>query len=643
MVDQAIIEAAARLKPRRILVTGGSGFVGSQLARTLAAGGHEVVACGRNPYRVPFPLAGPKFVRCDLTDAEQLRRASESCDLVYHAGALASPWGRARDFHEVNVEGTRNVVEACLANNVQRMVHVSSTAVHFDYRAATNVREDAPLAKPFANDYAASKAAAEQVVRQAVDSGLDAVVIRARAVFGPGDSNLLPRILASVSGGRLRQIGSQPTVIDLAYIDNLVQALIQAADRGAPGEVFTITDGQKVELWPFIHNLLQAAGHPVQLRTVPKPLALAVARAYEVCWRLGRWRGEPPVTRYSAAVVSTTKTFCIDAAREKLAYKPVVTSDEGSQRTAAALTTRNDTHASTHVSITFFSTGYTRVRANMVDPNASRAEYQHFHALVALIDHPTQGLTLFDTGYSPRFFEATERWPYRLYRRITPVVTSDRLGIANLLTEQGIDPSDVRRIVLSHFHADHMCGLRDFPNADVIARGNAWRACAGKTGMRALRQAYLPSLVPSDLPRRLFTLDHFHDPGIGPFERTHDLFADGSVRLLDLPGHAAGQIGLLLQSGAQQRVLLIADAAWTCQGLRETEPPTWAFRWLAASAKDAVATIEKLRVFAKQFPDVELIPTHCPEVAQRHDFDSFVEQRLEAAADAGQGTRPCAS
>ncbi len=626
MVNPDLIAAALALPRCRILVTGGSGFVGSHLARALAAGGHDIVACGRNPYRVPFAPDGPRFARADLSDRDRMNELCQGRQLVYHTGALAAPWGHAADFSRVNIQGTRNVVEACQKAGVSRLVHVSSTAIQFDYQNQIGVREDAPHASPFACHYAWSKAEAESVVLHAAEQGLNAIIVRARALFGEGDHSLLPRLLHAADQGRLRVIGSRDTKIDLTHIDNLVLALIQAGVRGEAGQIYTVTNDEPVALWPFIEALLRQTGRPSKLRSIARPWALLAASCLEKWHQLRGLPGEPALTRYTAGLLSTTKTFDLSKAQRDLGYQPIVSMVQGTQRVIDAGQLKDDSHSPVSVKLRLMTTGYTTARAHHAEHGASRKTTIRFHALITLIEHPIHGLTLFDTGYAPRFFEATQRWPYRLYRQATPVFTDQRLSAVEQLRTMGVDPREIRRIVLSHFHADHTCGLKDFPHVDLIATQRCWNEVHGRTGLGALRRAYLPELMPPDIQQRLFLIDQFHHAGFGPFDRSHDLFADGSVRMIDLSGHAPGQIGLLIQRGPQDRVFLTADAVWTSRTIRENLKLTLPFRLLADSAREARATQQRLYEFSLRYPDIELIPSHCPDVARRYQFDEAVEQ-----------------
>jgi nucleoside-diphosphate-sugar epimerase len=195
-----------------------------------------VTGTGRNRYRAGRVRGGAVcWQEADVCDAAAIRRLCTGKDLVYHTAALSTPWAPMQLLREVNVGGTRNVVEGCLAHGVKRLVHVSSTAIFFQYRDRLHVRDDEPWPHRFCCPYAASKAQAERVVWGGVERGLNAVIVRARAVFGPGDNAILPRLLGAASARRLRQVGTGRNITDLTYVDNLIYALALAADQGGAG------------------------------------------------------------------------------------------------------------------------------------------------------------------------------------------------------------------------------------------------------------------------------------------------------------------------------------------------------------------------------------------------------------------------
>lgn len=235
------------------------------------------------------------------------------------------------------------------------------------------------------------------------------------------------------------------------------------------------------------------------------------------------------------------------------------------------------------------------------------------HALVGLIRHSEQGWILFDTGYAPRMQAATQAWPYWLYRIATPFVTPIELALANQLGHFEIKPSDISHIIISHFHADHVAGLLDFPQARLVASAEAYAGVRQAAGLSALRRAFLPSLLPANFVARAKLIDKFRGqtlPGLGA---AHDLFGDGSIVLVPLPGHARGQIGALLRT-PKESVLFAADGAWYRRSIREMRPPARIARIFIDNWAALTATLVRLHLFAQAEPQTIIIPTHCPEV-----------------------------
>jgi len=251
---------------------------------------------------------------------------------VHHVGALSAPWGRAADFYAVNVGGTANVVAGCRRHGVSRLVFVSSPSVVFDGRDQTNVTEAAPYPARHLAVYSHSKKLAEDLVNAAGRTGLATVILRPKALFGPGDTSLLPRVLELARAGRLPQIGDGKNLVDLTYVGNVVHALRLAAESPrAPGNTYHITNGEHVALWDLIRHVLKWFGLGTQLRCLPYPLAYSLAAALELRARcLG---GEPKLTRYTAAILGRTQTYDISAARRDLDYAPPVAVAAGVART----------------------------------------------------------------------------------------------------------------------------------------------------------------------------------------------------------------------------------------------------------------------------------------------------------------------
>ena len=264
------------------------------------------------------------------------------------------------------------------------------------------------------------------------------------------------------------------------------------------------------------------------------------------------------------------------------------------------------------LTLELFATGHCVVSEHQVLRGGARRPMD-CHALVALLGHPRHGWSLFDAGYAMRMLEATRAWPYRLYRYSTPLRLSPELEAVQQLAARGIGAAAIRRIIVSHFHADHVAGLRDFPAAEIIASADALESVYGRRGLGALRRGALPALLPDDLSARARALPPFTGPPLPHLGPTHDLFGDGSLLLVALPGHARGQIGALVTT-AQGRVLLAADGAWTSRSIREQRPPARITNLIVDDPRAVRATLAALHAFGQARPDVRIVPCHCPEV-----------------------------
>lgn len=326
----------------KILVTGGTGFLGSHLATELLAQGHEVTLLGRDFAGVQSQLAaGARPLAVDLRDRTAVIAACAGQDLVYHAGALATAWGQWTDFYHSNVEGTRAVVDGCLSCGVSRLIYVSSPSVMFDGRDHYEIDESHPYPRRFTSAYAATKKLGEDLVNAAHRHGLPTVILRPKAIFGPGDRALLPRLIERARQQRLSQIGTGRNLVDLTYVENVVHALLLAAQADAAvGKTYFITNGEHCPLWPTIRSVLARLQLPTALRRIPVGLALLIARLLELnARRTGR---EPLLTSYTVGILARTQTYDIRAAQRELRYQPTVSVATGLARTLAAITNGED-------------------------------------------------------------------------------------------------------------------------------------------------------------------------------------------------------------------------------------------------------------------------------------------------------------
>jgi nucleoside-diphosphate-sugar epimerase len=320
----------------RVLVTGATGFLGRRLTAALVEYGHQVRILVRNPGVDGASIVnGAEVWRGDLRDQEAVIAACEGIEVVQHAGALSSPWGPKSEFYATNVGGTQAVIDGCQRYGVRRLIYVSSPSAVFDGQDQHNLTEAAPYPATSISVYSHTKKLGEDLVN-AASSSLETVILRPKAIFGPGDRALLPRLLATARTGRLPLIGDGRNLVDLTYVENVVEAmrLAMTADA-AVGSTYHITNDEHPLLWRLVRHILQELKLPPPRWRISLSAALAAAGAMEQVARVtGR---EPMLTRYSALILARTQTYNIAAARRDLGYQPPVSLDEGIEQTLSAL------------------------------------------------------------------------------------------------------------------------------------------------------------------------------------------------------------------------------------------------------------------------------------------------------------------
>lgn len=322
----------------KALVTGGGGFLGGAIVRKLVARGDTVRSFARGDYPQLRSL-GVEVLRGDLADAKAVADAAAGCDVVFHVAARPGIWGPYDEFHRINVTGTENVLAACRAHSIRKLVFTSSPSVVFNGQDMEGADESVPYPKHYHAAYPKTKAMAERMVLQANGPELATVALRPHLIWGPGDPHLAPRIIARARAGRLRRIGQKTNLIDTSYIDNAADAHLLAVDKLAPGspvagKAYFITQGEPLPLWDMINRILAAAGLPPVTKSIPAPLAYAAGWLCENVYGLFGIESEPPMTRFVAGELATAHWFNIDAARRDLGYRPAVSLDEGFARLA---------------------------------------------------------------------------------------------------------------------------------------------------------------------------------------------------------------------------------------------------------------------------------------------------------------------
>jgi nucleoside-diphosphate-sugar epimerase len=327
------------------LVTGGGGFLGGYIVEALLARGDRVRSFGRGDYP-ELATQGVEVVRGDIRDRNAVAEACRGIDCVFHTAAIAglSATRRAHtEFVTTNTWGTRQIILGCRAHRVPRLVYTSSPSVVFAGEDQAGVDESVRYNFDWlfqhGASYSVTKAAAEfHVLRSDGRGVMRTCALRPHLIWGPGDTHLIPRLLARAKVGRLRRIGDGTNLVDMTYVENAAEAHLLAADALAKpdpavaGKAYFLSQGEPVNCWQWIDEILALADLPPVRKSMSFKTAWRLGAACESAHRLFRLRGEPPMTRFLAAQLATSHWFDISAARRDFAYNPRVSTQEGMRR-----------------------------------------------------------------------------------------------------------------------------------------------------------------------------------------------------------------------------------------------------------------------------------------------------------------------
>src|SRR5690554_3920016 len=318
----------------RVLVTGASGFLGRAVAAEIAAAGHAV----RTFQRRPAGIDGAEDALGSVTDRADVDRAVQGVDAVVHLAAKVSMAGDPAEFVRVNVEGTRSLLAAAREAGASRFVFVSSPSVA--HAGSSIMGDDALPADPkrARGDYARTKAQAEVLALGADAPGFSVVAVRPHLVWGPGDTQLIARIVDRAKRGRLPLLDHGAALIDTTYVDNAASAIAAALGRAdaVHGQAFVVTNGEPRPVAELLADICAAAGVPVPAWRVPAAVARSGGSLIEALWRVRPGEDEPPMTRFLAEQLSTAHWFDQRRTRAELQWEPTVTLEEGFRRLAAS-------------------------------------------------------------------------------------------------------------------------------------------------------------------------------------------------------------------------------------------------------------------------------------------------------------------
>jgi nucleoside-diphosphate-sugar epimerase len=327
------------------LVTGGAGFIGLYLTEQLVARGETVRVMSRRPHDRLTEL-GVEWQQGDVREPAACDWACKGIDTVFHTAAIPGIWGPWKLFYETNTQGTLNILDACVQHRVPKLVYTSSPSVIYDGENHLGVDESRPYPSdpshphpgPYLCHYPHTKALAEKAVLAANGkNGLSTVSLRPHLIWGPRDSQLVPRLIQRARSGRLRRVGDGTNLISMTYVENAAAAHLQAADAlsptsPAPGRAYFINELEPVNLWNWIDELLSRAGLPSVRKRISARTAYAVGATCEAVYHTLRITKEPPMTRFLAQQLSGSHYYNVGRAQRDFGFKPIVSVDEGMRR-----------------------------------------------------------------------------------------------------------------------------------------------------------------------------------------------------------------------------------------------------------------------------------------------------------------------
>ncbi|GGP89937.1 2-alkyl-3-oxoalkanoate reductase [Shewanella ulleungensis] len=339
-LEQAALKQLS-LSVNKVFVTGAGGFLGLAICQRLLAAGIQVVGFARGDYPKLVEL-GVDMRQGDISDYDCVKHAMQGCDLVFHVASKAGVWGSKQSYYSPNVDGANNIINACKALNIQRLVYTSTPSVTFAGRDENGINESAPYADTYLNYYGESKAIAEQHVLAVNSTQLHTTALRPHLIWGPNDPHLVPRVIERAKAGRLKLVGHEDKLVDTIYVDNAAYAHVLAAldlvtNAKCAGKAYFLSNDQPITMADMLNRILACVDLPPVTKRVPAVVAYAAGVVLETVYGLLNKSQEPIMTRFVARQLSTSHYFDISAAKQDLGYQPLVSIDQGMQKLKQSL------------------------------------------------------------------------------------------------------------------------------------------------------------------------------------------------------------------------------------------------------------------------------------------------------------------
>lgn len=321
----------------KVVITGATGFIGRNLAEYLNDSGTDVLATGRSEAAgAELNKQGIKYKKADITNQQMITECIEPADCVIHCAGKSGDWGSYREFFNTNVDGTRNVIAASRNHGIRRIIFISSPSIYYTGRDRYDISEDEPLPVKQATPYAVTKVIAERELLGLQLEGFQSIMLRPRAVYGPYDNTIIPRILKMAEGKQFPLINNGRATTEITYIDNLIEAVVKClkAPADAWNESYNVTNGEPITVKDWFSEVLGIFGRPFNPKNIPLPIANLIAGITELRSRLPFSNPTPQLTRFSVGYMGTSMTLSLSKAEKKLGFKPLAGNLEGFEKFA---------------------------------------------------------------------------------------------------------------------------------------------------------------------------------------------------------------------------------------------------------------------------------------------------------------------
>lgn len=335
------------LQGKTALVTGGSGFLGRAIVKQLLDEQVKVKILCRGSYP-DLEKLDIEIIRGEISDIDVIKKAVQNSDIVFHTAAKAGIDGPYSEYYRINVEGTQSLFKCAQDSGVKAFIYTSSPSVVFSHGDIENGDETLPYPEEHHAHYPKTKCIAEKFVLTNNSDKMTTVSLRPHLIWGPGDNHLAPRLIKKAKAGKLKFIGDGKNLIDTVYIDNAATAHIQAAkvslsdSSSIGGKAFFITNGDPRPISEIINMIIGSAGLEPVTATISPKVAWFAGAIFEFIFKVFRLKGEPPITRWVAAELSTAHWFNISLAKKLLNYNPTISIEEGQKRLEEYYNSRKD-------------------------------------------------------------------------------------------------------------------------------------------------------------------------------------------------------------------------------------------------------------------------------------------------------------